>query len=244
MPNGFDCPTGSDIPAGTMVALVGSLFMLQTIVVSPFAILGATWSLSGEWWHYMLAPFLTKVSDRVLLLIILFSFIFFLKLHPAGPGVAGMANDTYGKAIIGLSWVWLSGFLYYKYRNTSRGAVLLFAPPFYAMTRQHSPGVPMFIAIFVLLLSDELQISFRLRKIFNLLGDYSYPLYLFHMPAMIGSVILGVKGPILPVLVAALVSLAALYGIDYPVSKFLTKKMRRKNDIDSSDLMPLKSLTT
>jgi peptidoglycan/LPS O-acetylase OafA/YrhL len=204
--------------------LIASVLMLQTIIAHPIPLLGPIWSLAGEWWHYMIAPVLKRLNAAALLAWITLSFIYFLRLHPPGPGVGCMDGFTHGEAVIGLSWVWVSGFLYYRYRGTAYGFALLIGPPLFAMTIDHSPGVPMFIAILVLILSEGHIFPKKCIALLNFLGDWSYPIYLFHIPAIILALTIGANRSVEQVGFAFAVSLLALLMVDYPIRKITRRK--------------------
>jgi peptidoglycan/LPS O-acetylase OafA/YrhL len=224
LPGGFTWPQGGVTPHPSALPLIASLLMLQTIIAHPIPFLGPIWSLAGEWWHYMIAPVLKRLNTAALLAWIAISFIFFLRLHAPGPGVGCMDGFTHGEAVLGLSWVWVSGFLYYRFRGTSSGFVLLMVPSLFALTIEHSPGVPMFIAILVLILSEGHVFPKKSIAFLNFLGDWSYPIYLFHIPALILAIAIGVNRSIAQLGVAFLVPLLALYVIDYPSRSLFRRK--------------------
>ncbi|HEY1999887.1 hypothetical protein, partial [Paraburkholderia sp.] len=58
----------------------------------------------------------------------------------------------------------------------------------------------------------------------NFLGDWSYPIYLFHIPALILAIAIGVNRSIAQLGVAFLVPLLALYVIDYPSRSLFRRK--------------------
>jgi peptidoglycan/LPS O-acetylase OafA/YrhL len=63
--------------------------------------------------------------------------------------------------------------------------------------------------------SDKLAVSGALRRFANYLGDLSYPLYVFHVPALIlGYAVLHVKSPNGLAILAIGVSVAAYQLVD------------------------------
>jgi len=56
LPHGLNWPTGGHLPAMAWPEVIASVLMLQTFLGSPIPVVGQIWSLSPEWWHYMLAP--------------------------------------------------------------------------------------------------------------------------------------------------------------------------------------------
>ncbi|NPT62596.1 acyltransferase family protein [Paraburkholderia elongata] len=226
IPNGFEWPLKTAFTPGSASALsvIASLLMLQTVIAGPIPIVGQIWSLSAEWWHYMISPRLRKAPSWVLLVLIAASFVSYINAFPPGPGVAGMGDLSYGKGIIGLSWIWLTGFVYYRHRGTPFALILLIAPSLFAMTINHSTGIPIFITAFVLIAANEFSISERVQKALIFLGDWSYSLYLFHIAGFIVMLHFGSSRSIITLGGAFAVSLAALLLVDYPCRRLFRRK--------------------
>jgi peptidoglycan/LPS O-acetylase OafA/YrhL len=221
-PNGFTLPLGLHVPPATGMTTLASLLMLQTVVAGPVPFVGQIWSLSPEWWHYMLAPLLKNVGNGVLAAWIALSLIAFLTINP--PPGRGINVLTHGLPFLNLSWLWITGFLYYRIEGTAAGFFVLAAPSVFSLTVGHFTGATLFISIFVLLLSSEFRLSPRMVKVGNFLGDLSFPLYLFHAPAMILALRLGSKWSFVTLSTMFLVPLAALYLVDYPSRKLFARK--------------------
>jgi peptidoglycan/LPS O-acetylase OafA/YrhL len=220
-PQGFDWPLGGNLPRASAYQTVVSLLMLQTILAYPVATVGPIWSLSAEWWHYMIAPALKRMSNAMLLAWVALSFVAFLTiLPPAGHGIDILEH---GKAIVTSSWLWMSGFLYYRMRGTPLGFILLALPSTFAASIGHFTGAPLFISIFVLIASSELRVPKTWLRPLNFLGDYSYALYLFHYPAFIAALLLGSTRSIVTLASAFGVSLVALLAIDYPARRIFKR---------------------
>jgi peptidoglycan/LPS O-acetylase OafA/YrhL len=223
IPSGFVWPL-HEVESGkpAMLSIIASLLMLQTVIASPIGIAGQLWSLAPEWWHYMVSPLLTKISARFLLVPILASFVLFLFATPPGPGVP----FPQGQVVLTLSWLWVVGFVYYRFRGTPRGILLLIAPAIFALTIGHDVGVPYFIAAFVLIAADEFSIPQSVRKICNLLGDWSYSLYLFHFACFVVMLHFGSNRSIITLSGAFVISFLALYAVDYPSRKIFRRNAR------------------
>ena len=218
IPKGFHWPLGDLFTPGhaSAISAVASLLMLQTVIAAPIEIVAQTWSLPAEWWHYMIAPILRRIPTRFLLVAIAVSFVLYLNAFPPGPGVAGTSNLTHGYGIAVLSWLWVTGFVYYRHRRTPLAIVLLIAPALFTLTIDHSTGVPYFIAAFVLIAAEDFSVPAWGRKVLNFLGDWSYPLYLFHMACFIVMLHFGSSRSIITLSGAFGISLAALLLVDYP----------------------------
>jgi peptidoglycan/LPS O-acetylase OafA/YrhL len=222
VPRGFDWPLGGGVPTATTVSIIASILMLQMIVSDPIPIVGPIWSLSAEWWHYMVAPGLKRFSNQALLLALVLSFIAFMLIRPpTGRGIDGLEH---GRVLLVTSWLWVTGFLYYRLKGTAAGFVILLMPSVFALTRGHFTGAPLFISVFVLVLSAEIKLPRTLIRPFNFLGDYSYALYLFHIPAIIAALALGSQRSIVQLGSAFAVSLIALVLVDYPSRKLFRRR--------------------
>jgi peptidoglycan/LPS O-acetylase OafA/YrhL len=215
IPQGMIWPTGEGrLHSAGLASIVASLLMLQTVVAGAIPIVGQIWSLSPEWWLYMVGPRLRKLSNFALLGLVTISFLAFMNIPtPRGSGPEGFEH---GLALLTLSWLWLTGFVYRRFERTPVGAAILILPSGFALFFGHFTGAPLFISIFTLLLMGEFKVRERHLRICNLLGDISYPLYLFHIPVMVLLLTLGVKATAPMVIASLAFSLAALYGIDYP----------------------------
>lgn len=217
-PAGFIWPI-TKVPFGPVetINIVASLLMLQNIVALPVLEVGVIWSLAPEWWHYMIAPLLSKIKTPILLIWVAISYIAFLLIKPPiGQGVEALYD---GKGLLVLSWFWVIGFLYYRIRDTKMGYLLLVAPGCLAMPTGAFVGAPFLITVFVLILSSECRIGARVQKAFSFLGDVSYPLYLFHIPVLMTLVIYGSTHASLMVGISLVVAVFSLYAVDYPARK-------------------------
>ncbi|MBN3816262.1 acyltransferase [Paraburkholderia sp. Se-20369] len=220
-PHGFTWPRGSGVPRASTFETIVSLLMLQTVLAYPIATVGPIWSLSAEWWHYMIAPLLKRLSNTLLALWIAASFVAFLTILP--PPGHGIDFLQHGRVFVTTSWLWITGFLYYRWRGTPLGFLVLMLPSTFAATLGHFTGAPLFISIFVLVASTEIRVAKSLLRPLNFLGDYSYALYLFHIPAFIAALILGSNRSIVTLSAAFGISLIALYVVDYPSRRLLKR---------------------
>ena len=203
-------------PTGRII--VASFLMLQAVIAPGLPIVGQIWSLSAEWWHYVVAPWLTKLRAWWLLLFIAASFVCFMKISP--PPGGGAEGFLYGLSFVTLSWLWVSGFLYQRWKRAPIGWLLLAVPSIYAWHRGQFTGVPLFVTIGVMILCSEIRLPARAREICNFLGEVSFPLYLFHTIVLILFASYGVSNTVVMVLSALAASVAMLYLVDYPCQKY------------------------
>jgi len=222
----FVWPLGEHVSNASTLSIVASFLMLQSVVSGPIPFNGPLWSLSPEWWHYMVAPQLRKLPTAALLLLILASFYSFMLIHPPNGGI-----ETFGnwRILLVSSWMWVTGFLYFRLRRTPFGFTILAFPATLALALNNNWGLPLFFSIFVLILSTELVVPAKLARFFDFLGDVSYPLYLFHLPALIAMLALGITNSIGLLIGPLALAVLVLYMIDLPLrSRFSSGKEHTK----------------
>ncbi|HUB66975.1 MAG TPA: acyltransferase [Candidatus Methylacidiphilales bacterium] len=160
----------------------------NALLLQDFAAIALTyniplWTLSLEVFYYVLAPFLYRRSQAVLVAVIIVSMVVF-HLSPA-------PDLLYGYKAIVFFWPWLIGFL--LGRDAGRlswpiglgliGALLVFLNK--KETVEPLSIVPYLATFILILLAPYLDIPRLLRVVANFLGELSYPLYLFHLPLAI-----------------------------------------------------------
>jgi peptidoglycan/LPS O-acetylase OafA/YrhL len=213
-PSGFVTPTQVPWPPIATISIIASLLMLQNIVALPIFEVGVIWSLAPEWWHYMIAPVLLKIKTPVLIIWVAISYAAFLLIRP--PQGHGVEMLYHGKGLLVLSWFWLTGFLYFRMRDTKMGCLAIPTGVFI--------GAPFLITVFTLILSSQYQLRKRISKTFVFLGDVSYPLYLFHIPVLIAVIVYGSTHASVIIGLSLIVSVASLYAIDYPCRLIFRKR--------------------
>ncbi len=152
IPHGLAWPTGPHVPVTPFSSVLVSLLMLQTILGPPIPIVGQIWSLSPEWWHYMVAPLLRKFSSLTLLALLTVSFLAYMTIPP--PPGGGPEGFSHGLSLVTLSWLWVTGFIYRRFDRKPAGIAMLLIPPVLALFFGHFTGLPLFISIFILLLTE------------------------------------------------------------------------------------------
>jgi peptidoglycan/LPS O-acetylase OafA/YrhL len=245
LPEPFKFPLDENYKEGfNWITIVGCLFLLQGFFFPwPFWTCGVTWSLSPEWWWYMVAPFLKKISLWILLSLMLLSLIQFIQwnwgfnllwyLHSRQNNMHAFNvaawGPGFGPAISGLFWLWISGFIYYRFRRTPLGFCILAFPCVLAFFFGRSVGFPCFATIFALILCEEFQFSVKVVKFFDFLGDLSYPIYLFHVAVMALMVWMGCQGLWVYCIGVVGVSAVLVYAVDYPLRNLLANKQKLRS---------------
>ena len=166
--------------------LLGNLCLLQGFFVTPIPANPVVWTLSIEAFFYFATPLIARLSQRVLMIIICVSAAVcggarFLNL----PFYEGL---LFGSNVLLLGWAWILGF--WAYRNAGNGRTLLTAQSIGTCTMALiNPFFLMFlwpvtwtITILGIGYGHRVRYDKRAAQCFSVLGDASYPLYLFHLP--------------------------------------------------------------
>jgi peptidoglycan/LPS O-acetylase OafA/YrhL len=195
-----------------LIIIILNLVFLNQIFT--FSYVGVAWSLSLEVWLYALAPFLYKLSFKTLMSITYASFAAFL-FYTLGrttfhwPYYTGL---KYGINLLLLSFTWVAGFVYSVYPEKRKFLMLnvaLFFIIYIVLTAviellhdiKHHKSEMFFNSELIFFLLKSLCLTFvfvvvfynnyitnlsiRTKKVFNLLGNVSYPLYLTHRTVFI-----------------------------------------------------------
>lgn len=211
--------------------VIGNLMFWQTFVVDTLQSNNPLWTLAVEVFCYLLAPVFVKLSNKVLAVFIGLSAIF----YGAYPYVYGKffpdsSLPVYSAWKFGIPfcfflWAWLSGFLYYRLSQNKKGflkgLILGLGVLLLAINHNHLGKlgiVTYLLSCVVLVISSNVQIPKLMFKFFDYLGDISYPLYLFHMPAFIFlSGTLKIKSSPILFLFALFISILFYHIIDVPL---------------------------
>jgi len=172
-------PTGVD--PFTAPEILGSLVLLQGFVVFKIPIFGPSWTLSIEWWFYVLAPLFLRLRWSTLAALVVVSVV--VEDQLMSRGVLPIHLYRWGIPAIMLLWAWLLGFLFYEVRGWA-GPVLVVVG-FWGTERSTEPPAGFVLAAGALTMARGLpQLSPSIARGLSYLGDLSYPLYLVHVPLM------------------------------------------------------------
>lgn len=177
------------------ITALGNLSMLQRIYVPVWGSNGPLWSLMYEWWFYMLYPLtflLYKRSKLVFYLLVVL--IFLLSLHSVFP-------NSLITAVFNYCLCWYLGVFLAEHLKSGVGGIWLAGPLFlciieYYYEKHTASGTSQAITdtltgflftgiLYVLLKSKSLTSLHMLLKKLNTLGDFSYTLYLTHVPILV-----------------------------------------------------------
>ncbi len=180
------------VPCPTIWDWLGNAFMLAQFVPLPFPANGPLWTVQVEFTLYLLAPWLARRGDRVVLVLIAFS----ATIYAAFPHVHGrvaLHTVSHGISLLVMAWIWLLGWYLHAGRGSRRltvAAILFVGAMFwhwqgdsrFGIARMSPPLLAVTAVAVAHYIPDPGQTA---RAIMNWLGDVSYEIYAFHVPLLI-----------------------------------------------------------
>jgi peptidoglycan/LPS O-acetylase OafA/YrhL len=169
-----------------VIAAVGNFLLLQMFLVKTVAFNGPAWSISVEFFYYLCAKRARKYSALAGIVVVL-SLLSFILPRRDDLGIAYTMLTKF--AALTYAWPWITGFFLWQGKSLwvmlslAAGSIAVATSPYYISGRYAL--VTYIFSVAIILLSNRIQLSGRLCKVFNLLGDLSYPLYLVHLPIFI-----------------------------------------------------------
>ncbi len=191
---GFRYPLGQDMPLPTGGEIVGTLVMLQQFATLVIPLNGQTWSVACYCWLSVFGRRFQSYPTLPLLWIIGASYLVFLVFQHLMP--AGMQTWTYGRALLGGAWIWLTGFMWHRLKGTNLGVALTIAPAAVAAASGYFIGLPFLVALVILMVSDFIVLGPALTKAMVWLGDASFPIYLCHTSVIAYLEVVSIRGEI------------------------------------------------
>lgn len=200
----------------SLTALVGNLAALQTIVVPQFGGNYPLWSLANEGWYYLLFPLLLTAAGgrrRALAALVLaaaavllpFELVLYFSLWLMGAAFSRLRLECGAATRVALLLVCGSLSVYYRLTGSNDGLVvasfgqdLLLSLPFM-----------LFLSSTVVRPSPVIRLA-PVRKFANFFSDFSFTLYVVHVPllglvAWLGTTLLGTR----------------TFGVDHPLQLFV-----------------------
>jgi peptidoglycan/LPS O-acetylase OafA/YrhL len=179
-------PGGQMVPPPSFWTVIGNLLMVQGILVPVLAANGALWSLSIEWWCYMIGAVLIKFTNRVSTVIAVTSFVAMM-IYCVKAGSIGGAGLPRGLNVAMMVWAWLNGFIYFREQSKTNFLMMLLLPMvmFEILAPLKFASVVLVVSALGILFSKAIWIeSKQAKRLLNFLGNASYPLYLVHAPLL------------------------------------------------------------
>jgi peptidoglycan/LPS O-acetylase OafA/YrhL len=179
-------PFGQVLVAPSWHVFIGNLFMLQGILVPVIPVNGPLWSLSIEWWCYILAMLLIRFNNRISVAVMIASFCAMI-VYSKHFGYVTASQYPLGWNVFLIAWAWLSGFVYNRDPSKLNFMLMLMLPMLMFELYLPLQFGSMVIAgsACMILFAKHIEIrSATVSKALNFLGNVSYPLYLIHDPMM------------------------------------------------------------
>jgi peptidoglycan/LPS O-acetylase OafA/YrhL len=213
---------------------LATLLCLNGFVVPTW--IGVTWSLSVEVFFYVLAPLVRNSSTLILGIAISISAVIYC-MADRSLAVPTIITAPYGLAAGCLFWAWGSGFMAYRAR---RHIIMPILPLIFgeAVIFLHDPGgEPYWAATWCLVCAaiaagGAIELPIFWRRLFNYLGDISYPVYLLHTGVYGLLKMAGIFGWEIAVPVVLLASAACYHAVDFPFRKALAKSAILQKNIE------------
>ncbi len=216
----FRTPPWSDV--------VQNLFFAQGFTAASIGTNMVVWSLSIEVLFYLFTPLFSWLSQPALVVVAGASLGLFL-LYPLFPTAPYYANMRTGAAVSLLAWTWLSGFIAFRHGNHLIAGSVVLGVCVVALNINPSFLQVHWLATLVTVVSaigfgNRLKGPRWLASMLTVLGDASYPLYLFHMPVYLVLRGLQVQMPAVGYLVIAIgISVALDRFYDQPLKGLLNR---------------------
>lgn len=208
-----------------------NLVFLQGFTAHSIRSNPVVWSLSIEVACYIAARFLAHRSTREVVLITMGSLAVFLMLpFTDAPYFSTMMG---GLGLASLAWAWLAGFLIHRFQNRLNASMIVFGVILVALVLNPAAikawPLTLLIVCAAIGFGAKLNAPQWVREGLELLGDASYPLYLFHIPVFI--ILCALKADLSAmcyILVAILVAIGLDRGFDQPLKRLVLRKRETK----------------
>jgi len=223
--------------------VVQNLFFAQGFTVRSIATDTVVWSLSIEVFFYVFTPLFSRLSQLALLLIAGASLGLFL-ISPSF-GALYYAYMQTGAATALLGWAWLAGFIAFRHRNHLVAALVVLGFSIAALALNPNfdgtHWLPTMVLVAIVIgFGNRIHGPRWLASVLSLLGDVSYPLYLFHYPIYI--VLCGFHVPMMAggyLFTAIGVSLVLDRLYDQPVKRLLNGPGKLRAQPIKDSVMPV-----
>lgn len=187
LPNGFTERFPSIATFAGCATIAENLFAVARLGFRSIDPIGQNWSLTCEIAYYILAPWLLRTSDKAILRLAAASVLVYYLHNAISPNK--FSEETCGIAVPGLMWAWLAGFLFYRHRGCERAwcyLAIVVIPVATSNIQELNPLRSISLALTCLTFAPFVQVRLatRVRSLFVLLGDVSYPLYLSHFAVL------------------------------------------------------------
>jgi peptidoglycan/LPS O-acetylase OafA/YrhL len=201
---------------------IGNLFFTQGFLVDTMRSNPVLWTLSVEVACYLLAPVFIKLSQRVLVALMLLSCLAYIAYPYLKLQDLFFLKD--GLPFLFLFWAWMLGFLYYLNRSKFFAQVGMISLGTIVVALDHLEvrgilAIGTFTGVCALVvLAPYLTLNKQFLGVLDYLGNLSYPFYLIHVPCLIICyLIFNIRNSILMAGAAIAASMVLYHAIDVPI---------------------------
>lgn len=208
---------GTNYVAAGLMTSISNFLLLQGLVSLTIIYNGALWSLSVEFFLYLILPLIFTMRLRYVYILALISLIIFIThTHFLSPHLYGVLHIIW-------AWPFIIGFLLAVRKQFFGIIPLILIGAFgiyhnYKMDYVQEPySYLWFIVAFIVVvffIYFKITLSKNIKVVFDYLGTISYPLYLFHYPFYFILYDLGIRESYLFVCLAILFSIPFNYIFD------------------------------
>jgi len=170
----------------TALTFVSNVFMLQNVATPPLNSNPPVWTLGVEFFCYLAAPLLLRIplfATAGLAIVSATAYASFPWLNQPY-----YSQLKYALPLALFAWAWLAGFLMYRFQKSWVFFTAVIVVGCAAMSVNHVYGnryslLTYSASVLLIYQSPKIPVPRKLRGVLNYLGDLSYPLYLFNIPA-------------------------------------------------------------
>lgn len=210
--------------ASSMLQVTGSVLMVQNFLVKSIYFNPVIWSLSIEFFFYIVARYADRFSLILFIAATILSLIIFVMPRTYSKDIV---YQIIMKAnMVRYFWPFILGVWLYHSRSSALyiGAAIVGSIAIHYSQSTFEP----YSALTYLGVLGIMWVSQNLKtkdiRLFHTLGDISYPLYLMHIPVFIAlHAFTNIRGAPIYTVVTILASVAVLYLIEQPFRSRLSK---------------------
>jgi len=179
-----DLLSGKEIILPELFDIVGNIFLMQGVFVHSIESNPIVWTLMIECFFYVITPWLNS-KNRLFVWAILISALLFASQRYSG--FYYFSQMLYGLNVLYLGWAWLAGFWFYHHRNREGASffILCLGTVVIAVNGYFTAGFWVLTwGVTCTVIGYGHLVRLPCPRAVKLLGDISYPLYLFHIPVL------------------------------------------------------------
>ena len=222
----YQLPGVTMAAAGNLTSLANFL-LLQGIISIDITFNSPLWSISVEFFLYLMVPLLFKLRLRYVFLVLIASMVLFTFEESILSQI-----DLYGVKIAIYAWPFILGFLISakkQIKYTIPYLIIGVVSIIYNVNLMPDKLSWLTFSVVIIIvffgMYVNIKLSDRIIKVFNFLGTISYPMYLFHIPLYLIFYYLGVREAYVFVLLVIVIVVPINYILDDYLKKVFWKPL-------------------